>query len=70
MPLASVLARQSSGKTTALRAMSNWASYRQPVPGNLQEEKPFTFQFLGIFLVYNKTLYENWIMYYRSGPVA
>ena len=52
------------------RDMSHKAIYRQPVPGNLQEEKPFTFQCSPIFLVDYKILFENQLMGHRSGPVA
>ena len=50
--------------------MSHEAINRQPVPGNFQEEKPFTFQCSGIVLVDHKTLFENQLMCYQSGVVA
>ncbi len=52
-----------------LRPMSHEAIYRQPVPGNLQEEKAFTFECSRIFLRDRKTLFEKLLMCYRSGPV-
>ena len=50
--------------------MSHEAIYRQPVPGNLQEENPSTFEFSHIILGDHETLLETLLMLYLSGPVA
>ena len=53
-----------------LRAMSHEAIYGQPVQGNLQEEKAFTFECSPISLVDRKTMFENWPVCYQSGHVV
>ncbi len=49
--------------------MSHEAFYRQPFPGNLQEEKALTFQFPQNVLGDRKLLFEKLLMCYQSGPV-
>ena len=56
-------------KDSQLRAMSHKAIYRQPVPCDLQEKKPFTFECSHIILGDRKTLFEKNIMCYQSGHV-
>ena len=53
-----------------LRAMSHEEIYGQPVPGNLREEKAFTFECSPIFLVDSKKMFENWPVCYQSGHVV
>ena len=36
-------------RSTTIKVMSHWAIYRQPVPGNLQEESLFSFKFSQCF---------------------
>ena len=50
--------------------MSHEAINKQPVPGNLQEEKPFTFQCSGIVLIDYKTLFENQLMFLENVNVC
>ena len=53
-----------------VRAMSHKAIYRQPVPGNLQEDMPFTFHCSHTLLVDRRTLLKKWPLCDKSGPVA
>ena len=50
--------------------MSHKAIYGQPVPGNLQEGKAFTFQCSPISLLDRKTMFENLPVCYQSGHVV
>ncbi len=50
--------------------MSHEAIYRQPVPGNLHEEKAFSFECSHIFLNDRKTLFEKLLLCYENGPVS
>ena len=54
----------------SFRAMSHEAIYRQPVPGNLQEDNSFSFECLHTFIGNRKTLFAKLLMCYRGGPVA
>ena len=50
------------GEAYQTRAMSHEAIYRQPVPGNLHEEKAFTFECSPISLVDRKTMLGKWLV--------
>ena len=50
--------------------MSHREIYRQPVPGNLQEDMPFTFHCSHTLLVDRRTLLKKWPLCDKSGPVA
>ena len=55
--------------STNIRPMSRKAIYRQPVPGNLQEEGTFSYDFSHYFLGDGKTLFAKLLICYLSDPV-
>ena len=53
-----------------VRAMSHEAIHRQPVPGNLKEENPFTFENSHNFMGFLRHSVGKILMWYQSGLTA